>query len=260
MSDGMQGGTGRIAEGRIEIGAPVERVWRALTEAGELERWFPLDAEVEPGPDGRIWMSWGNELGGWSPVQVWDPPHHLRVAWVMGEGEDAPAQITDYRLEGHGDVTTLRVVTSGFPAGASWDDMVEGTRLGWVFELQQLKHYLERHDGRDRRAAYARRRVGIPRQEAWDRLTSPGSGIETLAGRVFDRTPPWQLALITMEPRDGMLRLTVDPAHDDPDARDVSVWVAGWGEAGHLVDELAETWARRLARLFPEGTPLDAGG
>ncbi len=248
----------RTAEGRIEIQAPVERVWRALTEARELERWFPLEAKVEPGPDGRIWMSWGNEFGAWCPVRAWDPPRHLRTAWIMGEGEDAPAQVTDYRLEEEGDVTTLQVVTSGFPDDPSSDDMVEATRLGWAFELRQLKHYLERHDGRDRRAAYVRRRVGLSRQEAWTRLTAPGSGIETLAGQVFDRTPPWQLALISAEPEEGMIRLTVDPSHEDPDARDVSVWVAAWGEQAELVDEIAEVWARRLARLFPDGTPLDA--
>lgn len=252
----------RAASGEIGIAAPPERVWRALTEAAELERWFPLEARVEPGPDGRIWMGWGNEFGAWSPVEVWQPPHHLRISWVMGEGGDAPAQVTDYRLEGEegeGGRTILRVVTSGFPADAAWDDMVEGTRLGWVFELRQLKHYLERHAGEDRTAAFLRRRVALPRQEAWDRLLAPGSGVETLAGTVFDRTPPWQLALVCREPADSLIRLTVDPSHDEPGARDVSVWVGAWGSAGEQVPEVAELWRGRLARLFPEGRALDAG-
>lgn len=248
----------RAARGEIEIEAPPERVWRALTEARELERWFPLEARVEPGPEGRIWMSWGNEFGAWSSVLVWEAPHHLRTQWIMTEG--GAAQITDYRLEGEGGHTRLRVVTSGFPDGASWDDMVEGTRLGWVFELRQLKHYLERHDGKDRRAAYLRRRVSISRQEAWDRMVAPGSGVETLAGQVFDRTDPWQLALISAEPRDSMVRLTVDPSHQDPEARDVTVWVSAWGEEAVLVDEVGEAWRRRLARLFPEGESLEAVG
>lgn len=48
-------------------------VWRALTEAEELTRWFPLQARVTPGEGGEIWMSWnghadrpgscGGELG-----------------------------------------------------------------------------------------------------------------------------------------------------------------------------------------------------
>ena len=248
----------RSASGEIEIDAPPERVWRALTEAAELERWFPLEAKVEPGPDGRIWMGWGNEFGAWSPVEVWDPPHHLRISWTLQDGEEASAQITDYRLEGGDGRTVLRVVTSGFPAGADWDDMVEGTRLGWVFELRQLKHYLEHHDGEDRAAAYLRRRVRIPRSDAWDRLFRPGTGVETLAGSVFDRTPPWQLALVSAEPPQGMIRITVDPSHDDPEARDVAVFVAAWGQAAEQVPEVAETWRRRLGQVFPEGQALDA--
>lgn len=253
-----QGEAGRAARGEIRIDAPVERVWRALTEARELERWFPLDAEVEPGPDGRIWMSWGNELGGWSAIQVWDPPHHLRVEWVMGE--DLPAQVTDYYLEGEGGRTTLRVVTSGFPGDASWDDMVEGTRLGWLFELRQLKEYLERHEGQDRRAVFHRVRVSLSRQDAWDRLTGPDGLADSVQGEVFDRTPPWQLAAVAVEPVDGLLRLTVDPSHDEPDARDVSLWLCAWGGGAAEVDRIARGLAARLDALFPEGRPLEASG
>ncbi len=90
----------RSAEGRVEIDAARERVWRALTEAGELERWFPLEAEVVP-PEagGRIWMSWGDDQSAWLTVEAWEPPHHLRITWQWGDG---PAQVTDYRLESGG--------------------------------------------------------------------------------------------------------------------------------------------------------------
>jgi uncharacterized protein YndB with AHSA1/START domain len=248
----------RAAAGEIEIDAPVERVWRALTEARELERWFPLEAEVEPGPEGRIRMSWGNEFDAWSPVEVWDAPRHLRLVWAM-PGE-APVQVTDYHLGGEGGRTRLRVVTSGFPADASWDDMVEGTRLGWVFELAQLKHYLERHDGLDRRAAFLRRRIMLTREEAWARLTGPEGVTASAHGDVVDHTPPWQLALVTAEPRDGLVRFTVDPSHDEPDARDVSLFLCAWGDAAAEVDTAAEWWGGELSRLFPEGRPLDARG
>ncbi len=152
------------------------------------------------------------------------------------------------------------MVTSGFPADASWDDMVEGTRLGWVFELRQLKHYLERHDGEDRRAAFLRRRVTLPREEAWARLMGSDGVLDAMEGQVFDRTPPWQLAAVTAQPSDGLLRFTVDPSHDEPGARDVSFWVSAWGESADRVEEVAERWGGHLARLFPEGRALDALG
>lgn len=246
---------GRTAAGVVEIGAPIDRVWRALTEAEELVRWFPLDAEVEP-PEagGRIWMSWGDEHGAWLRIEAWEPPRHLRTSWRWGDG---PAQVTDYWLKPAGEGTRLRVVTSGFPADASWDDLVEGTRLGWRFELRQLKHYLERHAGEPRRAAYIRRRVPLSRPDAWARLTT-GLDLEGVIDIVFDRTPPWQLAAVSREPSDGLIRLTVDPTHTDPGLRDVTVWVCAWGDARAEADRAADHWRAELARLFPDGEPLDA--
>lgn len=246
---------GRTAEGRIEIDAPAERVWRALTEAAELERWFPLEAKVEAGEGGRIWMSWGNEFGEWSEIQAWDPPRYLRTSWAFGGGA---VQVTEYRLEEEGGRTAVRVVTSGFPEDASWDDMVEGTRLGWLFELHQLKHYVERHGGEDRRAAYIRRRVSLPRPEAWERLMA-GIDESAVAAEVFDRSPPWQLAGIVKQPADGLIRLTIDPSHDEPDRRDVTVWLCGWGESAGALEEVASRWRAELAGLFPEGKSLEAG-
>jgi uncharacterized protein YndB with AHSA1/START domain len=247
----------RSAEGRIEVRAPVERVWRALTEASELERWFPLESRVEsPGEGGRIYMSWGGEYAGWSEIEAWDAPRHLRTSWGWSEGE---AQVTDYWLEGDGETTRVRVVTSGFPADATWDDLVEGTRLGWLFELRQLKHYLERHADEDRRAAYIRRRVSLERSEAWRRLTD-GLDVDHLAAEVVDRSPPWQLAAVAGEPADGLIRLTIDPTHHDPSLRDVTVWLCAWGDARAGVEEAAAHWRAELARLFPEGEALEAEG
>lgn len=245
----------REARGEITIQAPPETVWRALTEARELEAWFPLEARVEPGADGRIWMSWGHEYAEEMRIEAWDPPRHLRTTW--GWGDDSP-QITDYRLEGKGGQTTVRVVTSGFPAGSSWDDLVEGTRLGWLFELAQLKHYLEHHAGAPRRAVFLRRRVSLERAEAWARLTGPdGVDLDGLARSVVDHTPPWQFAAVVDDPTDGLLRLTVDPTHTDPGLRDVTVWVAGWGVEPSTMEAVAERWSRRLAELFPEGEARD---
>lgn len=45
------------ATGHIEIDATPERVWKALTDAADLVRWFPLEAKVEPGEGGGIYMS-----------------------------------------------------------------------------------------------------------------------------------------------------------------------------------------------------------
>ncbi|MDX1567903.1 MAG: hypothetical protein R3223_08890, partial [Longimicrobiales bacterium] len=142
-------------------------------------------------------------------------------------------------------------------ADSSWDDMVEGTRLGWVFELRQLKHYLERHDGKNRRSAFIRRRIAAPRPEAWQRLTR-GMDFETGITEIFDRSPPGQLAGITDNPPEGMIRFSVDPTHTDPSRRDVTVWVCAWGDVENAVEDVANRWRAELDRIFPEGEPIEA--
>ncbi len=180
------GGT-RDAAGEVWIDASPERVWRALTEARELERWFPLEADVQPGVGGTLRMSWGAEYDAEMPILTWDPPHHLRTRW-FGQGV-----VTDYRIEAEGGGARIRAVSSGFPLDASWDEWVEGTVRGWAYELRALKHYLERHEGRDRRALFLRRRVRLPRQEVWDRLMGNGGLAERwTTGERIDEAPPVQ--------------------------------------------------------------------
>ena len=240
----------RSAEGRVEIDAPPERVWRALTDARELERWFPLEAKVEPGEGGTIYMSWKNEFEGTSNILAWEPPRHLRTSWDWG------GQVTDYLLEGEGGRTVLRVVTSGFPEGASWDDWIEGTRRGWAFELASLKHYLERHAGEERGVVYVRRRVTLPAGEAWERLVGPdGLDARWLEGRRFDDEPPVQVAAVVDDPADAVLRVSIEPTHEGGGARDVTLFLSAWGEsaAAETLAAVRSEWTDALTRAFPEG-------
>ena len=125
--------------------------------------------------------------------------------------------MTDYWIEAEGGGTRIRAVTSGFPMDATWDDWVEGTVRGWAYELRQLKHYLERHEGEERRALFLRRRVRLAQAEVWSRLT----GAEGLADRWttserINFEPPVQVATILADPADAMARASVEPVfHDD---------------------------------------------
>ena len=46
-------------EKEIETAAPIEEVWSALTDSRKLANWFPLEARVTPGKNGKIFVSWG---------------------------------------------------------------------------------------------------------------------------------------------------------------------------------------------------------
>lgn len=63
-------------------GHPVDRVWRFVTDAGELAHWFPSRAEIEPRPGGTITFSGDPNLkDSTGRVIAVDPPRHLSFAW-----------------------------------------------------------------------------------------------------------------------------------------------------------------------------------
>ena len=64
----------------------VERVWAALTEPGELVRWFPSAVELEPRAGGSVRFS-GDPYseGSTGVVLTWEPPHRLAFSWGPDE-------------------------------------------------------------------------------------------------------------------------------------------------------------------------------
>jgi len=173
--------TTRSVEKTLEIAASPEAVWNALTNADELTNWFPMKARVEPGEGGSIWMSWGEWAEGAGKIELWDPPHRLRIA--DGSSFGSLPTFQDWTIEGAGGVTTLRLVHSGFGVGADFDDEYDSVRCGWNFELNGMKLYLEHHAGQKREVVLARRPIDIDPAEAERRIlggTPPAVG-ETLS-------------------------------------------------------------------------------
>jgi uncharacterized protein YndB with AHSA1/START domain len=244
----------RSAFGEVAIDASAERVWQALTDARELERWFPLDARVEPGPDGSVWMSWRNEFAATMKIRVWQPPHHLRTAWAFHEGEGT-GQVTDYLIESARGSTIVRAVTSGFPTDPSWDGWVEGTNRGWAFELRSLKHYLERHDGESRHVAYLRRRIPLSIPDIWARVfDAPDFAPWLKEDRAFDYRMNGQLAAIVDDPSDALFRVSIEPGAPATDQRELVLWLSAWGGASTRIAEIERHWTDALTRLFPNAT------
>lgn len=165
----------RGREHRIEIHAPLEEVWRALTEADEIVRWFAPEAEVEAREGGRYWVSWGEGMAATSRIETIEPPRRLRLVHESeGFSELDPPVVEEYLLESRGDVTVLRLVQSGIPASADWDDFYEDTGRGWKMFFVGLRHYLERHPGRPRENIIFMQPVRVPADEAWRILTGAG--------------------------------------------------------------------------------------
>jgi len=253
------GGT-RSATGRIEVAASPERVWKALTDAADLVRWFPLEARVEPGEGGTIFMSWKNEYAAESKIVAWEPGRRLAISWGWGDDAETQPQVTEYRIEAvDGGRTVVNVVTSGFPDDPSWDAYVDGTNRGWLFELQSLKQYLERHDGEDRDVIYLRRRTSISAPEVWERMFGEAGlgGLSQdespLGGQAFDTTEPVQYAAV-LDSLDGALfRVSSEPCMAPGYEREVVLWLQVWGEERKKLSAYEAKWRPLLDNLFPEG-------
>ena len=117
MEKKSQPRTQRTIRKEIEIAAPIEAVWKALTDAAELARWFPLEARVEPGAGGTIYLSWGPPWEGTAQIDVWEPNQRFRWVEPSPFAKQHPAFATmavEWVLEARGGKTLLRLVNSGF--------------------------------------------------------------------------------------------------------------------------------------------------
>ena len=253
----------RATEVSIEINAPIEAVWKALNDAEELTRWFPLEAGVNP--DGTVWMSWGSDFRFEGKPEIVEPPHRLRT--TAGPGPMA----TDVFLEARGGKTVLRLVQSGFGPGAEWDSELDATHRGWIFQLRGLKHYLEVHRGTPRCVAWARKLISLAPEEAWQKLVRDGGLVtegsldglkqgnafrirmatgDTFEGEVAANDAPLSFAAITRNWNRALLQIRFD---DLPlrGYRDVNLWLSTYGVAEAEVRALENRWKALLDRLFP---------
>jgi uncharacterized protein YndB with AHSA1/START domain len=176
----------RAFEMSLDIDASRNEVWRALTDARELVRWFPLEARVTPGAGGTMAWSWGQGSGWETRIDAWEPGRLLRLVQEdarpydsegrqLPPGQAEPSRIAmEFTLETHKGKTRLRLIHSGFGHGAAWDNELDGITEGWQAELRCLRHYLRGHAGRDRKVGRALVTTAASRQTAWSRLLGPG--------------------------------------------------------------------------------------
>jgi len=181
-----------------------------------------------------------------------------------------PARVAmDYTLETEGGKTILRLVHSGFGAGADWDDEFEGTRRGWDQELLGLKHYLEHHAGRDRRSVWARLKVELSREEAWSRLTGRDglnipplkqgdsfdlitSGGEQLKGRVVLHRQGEDFVAALENWNEAFMRFSVERYTRPRAYAEPNLWLSTYGLMNAQVMSFQISWTRMLTRLFPQ--------
>jgi len=175
----------RRQQHEIEIDAPIETVWKAITEAEQITCWLCEQARIEPGQGGTLWISWGEGMEGTGIIEGWEPPRVFRIKLAgempekAVEGESTPGppvMFNEYILESRGSRTVLRLVHSGIPSASSWDSYYDSTDRGWRLFLLALRHYLEKHSGKPRKTAMIMRPITGTVVDSWKKLTT-GLGI-----------------------------------------------------------------------------------
>lgn len=259
--------TGRRVDKSIDIAAPVDAVWQALTDADELARWFPLEAKVEPAAGGRIFMSWGDACQGWADITVWEPNQRLQ----MSERREPVPLTTDFILESRPNNTTrLRIVTAGFSDGPQWDAEYDSINAGWRFEMQGLRHYLEQHKGKDRDVLWVQRATQTPRETAFPAVLGPRGLIasgdppregqpfswttrdgDTLSGRVLIHNPPIQLAATIDNLNNALLRVEMSTISPKSRTLHAWIWLSTYGLPAATLERLHASWESIADELLP---------
>lgn len=253
----------RAVDLTIEIDASPDDVWKAITDADELIRWFPPIASVEPGEGGHVMVSWGGGSEWKSSIVTWEPGRHLRLEDELPEGaeEGAVGVALDYFLEGEGGTTVVRLVNSGFSAADDWDDFYHMLENGWTFFLWNLKHYLERHPGTPRTMISVRQWVTGSREEVWDGLFGANGlgpapregdpfrfdlGDVVLSGTAVLSDRPWGFAAKVDSLNDGILHVELEGSGE---RWKLGVWLSAYGVDESRTDAARKALESRLGAL-----------
>lgn len=109
-------------EKTIEIAAPIDRVWKLMTEPSELPRWwFSMEsAELDLVPGGAMRLKWSKDEHGVSAGEVIEvrQPHYFAWYWAANNEGRAPSPgdrtLVEFTLEELGEITRVTVNESGF--------------------------------------------------------------------------------------------------------------------------------------------------
>jgi uncharacterized protein YndB with AHSA1/START domain len=131
----------------IEIGVPVGRVWRALTDPGLIRIWSGQEAEIDARTGGFYRIGKRNAGGREAHIDIFDVNRRLRLIYL--NNPDTPpsdsAVVDDFLLDvrkGEG-TATLRLLGSGVSDATEWDKPYVRMRMGWERFLGRIKVTLE---------------------------------------------------------------------------------------------------------------------
>lgn len=139
---------------KVELKAPVSRVWRALSDHEEFGQWFRvrLDGPFIPGAVSTGRMTYpGYEHYPWlATVEKVEPERLLSFRWHDFDEEsgipiaDQPATLVEFRLEQVEGGTLLTVTESGFEALSDHRriEVLRGNTQGWNMQAENIASHV----------------------------------------------------------------------------------------------------------------------
>jgi len=139
----------------IDVNAPPDRVWRALTTAADLAAWFQVGIEGDIAPGADIWMTsrYPGHEGQRFAVKVTEMTPPRRFAWQWHPGAVDPAvdysrepwTTVTFTLEPSGRGTRLTVSETGFNevSLARRAKVFQDNSQGWTEVLVWIQKYVE---------------------------------------------------------------------------------------------------------------------
>ena len=190
----------RKIELSVEIHAPLEAVWRALSTPEEIARWFApvVTGGTAVGEQLKFFWYEGGEYT--NTVAARDEGRHIQLKGHL---------VSDWFIEAKdGGVVVVRLVNSGWGDGADWDDYYDATAGGFRYFLFNLRNYVEHHAGQPRTALIDRRPTDRPRAEVLDQVRANApEGFRVVTSEAPDRLwgtlPAYGDALVLIENEPG---------------------------------------------------------
>jgi len=145
-------------EKRIELNAPVSRVWRALTDYREFGQWFKVKLE-SPFVAGQIsrgqitypgyeHITWEARIEKMEPERLfsftWPHVQSLAKTDAPADYTGAPRTLVEFRLEPIADGTLLTLTESGFDSvPADWrPEAFRRNDGGWTEQMRNIETHV----------------------------------------------------------------------------------------------------------------------
>ena len=152
-------------EKEVVLRAPLERVWRAISDADEFGQWFGVrfDGPFVPGASvtgvitpttvddevAKAQEPYAGQADTWQIVAV-EPKRRLAFRWhpfAVESGTDysqEPTTLVEFTLDETADGVRLRIVESGFEAipAERRASAFEGNSEGWAAQTELVRKYL----------------------------------------------------------------------------------------------------------------------